>query len=106
MSRPIEARGALNLVAPRCKLKRPFIPLPPDWSLARLMTKHPSQPANPDIARALFLADKIESWGRGIDLIRNACLDYGILAPLFDCDSGGFGARLRSSRRLTPKELR
>jgi len=34
--------------------------LPPDWSLARLMGKHPSQPANPDIARALFLAGKIE----------------------------------------------
>ena len=46
--------------------------LPPDWSLARLMAKHPSQPANPDIARALFLAGQIESWGRGIDLIRNA----------------------------------
>ena len=64
--------------------------LPPDWSLARLMAKHPSQPANPDIARVLFLAGKIESWGRGIDLIRNACLDYGSPAPLFDCDSGGF----------------
>ena len=44
--------------------------LPPDWSLSRLMTKHPSQPANPDIARTLFLAGLIESWGRGIDLIR------------------------------------
>ncbi|MDP1603033.1 MAG: ATP-binding protein, partial [Legionella sp.] len=65
--------------------------LPPDWSLARLMAKHSSQPANPDIARALFLAGKIESWGRGIDLIRNACLDYGSPAPLFDCDSAGFG---------------
>ena len=28
--------------------------------------------------------------GRGIDLIRNACLDYGSPAPLFDCDSVGF----------------
>ena len=64
--------------------------LPPDWSLARLMAKHSSQPANPDIARALFLAGKIESWGRGIDLIRNACLEYGSPAPLFDCDSAGF----------------
>ncbi len=64
--------------------------LPPDWSLARLMSKHSSQPANPDIARALFLAGKIESWGRGIDLIRNTCLGYGSPAPLFDCDSAGF----------------
>jgi ATP-dependent DNA helicase RecG len=64
--------------------------LPPDWSLARMMAKHPSQPANPDIARALFLAGKIESWGRGIDLIRNACLAAAGPAPRFDCDSTGF----------------
>ena len=64
--------------------------LPPDWSLARLMAKHPSQPANPDIASVLFLAGKIESWGRGIDLIRNACLAAACPAPRFDCDSTGF----------------
>ena len=64
--------------------------LPPDGSLARLMAKHPSQPANPDIARALFLAGKIESWGRGIELIRNACLAAAGPAPRFDCDSTGF----------------
>ena len=64
--------------------------LPPDWSLERLMTKHPSQASNPDIARAFFLSGLIESWGRGIDLIRNTCLGYGSLAPLFDCDSTGF----------------
>ena len=64
--------------------------LPPEGSLARLMAKHPSQPANPDIARALFLAGKIESWGRGIDLIRNTCLAAACPAPRFDCDSTGF----------------
>jgi ATP-dependent DNA helicase RecG len=64
--------------------------LPPDWSLARLMAKHSSQPANPDVARALFLAGKIESWGRGIDLIRNTCAAYGSPEPKFDCDSAGF----------------
>ena len=64
--------------------------LPPDWSLARLMAKHPSQPANPDIARALFLAGKIESWGRGIDLIRSACLAAACPEPRFGCGSTGF----------------
>ncbi len=64
--------------------------LPPDWSLARLMTKHPSQPANPDIAHTLFLAGKIEAWGRGIDLIRHTCAAYGSPEPQFACDSAGF----------------
>ena len=64
--------------------------LPPDWSLARLMAKHPSQPANPDIAHTLFLAGLIESWGRGIDLIRQACIAEASPLPKFDCDSTGY----------------
>ena len=64
--------------------------LPPDWSLDRLLTKHASQPANPDIANAFFRAGKIEAWGRGIDLIRNTCLKQGCPAPRFNCDSNGF----------------
>ena len=63
--------------------------LPPDWSLDRLLAKHASQPANPDIANAFFRAGKIESWGRGIDLIRNTCLEQGYPSPHFNCDSNG-----------------
>ena len=64
--------------------------LPPDWSLDRLLSKHASQPANPDIASALFLAGKIESWGRGIELMREACRAEGAPAPKFLCDGNGF----------------
>jgi len=46
------------------------------------MGKHSSQPANPDIARTLFLAGLIESWGRGIDLIRRACIVEGTPAKV------------------------
>jgi ATP-dependent DNA helicase RecG len=53
------------------------------------LSKHPSQPSNPDIAKTLFLAGKIESWGRGIDLIRNACTTHGCPAPRFASDSTG-----------------
>jgi ATP-dependent DNA helicase RecG len=38
----------------------------------------------------LFLAGKIESWGRGIDLIRNTCTAHGSPVPRFECDSTGF----------------
>ena len=63
--------------------------LPVDWSLERLLAKHASQPANPDVANAFFRAGKIESWGRGIDLIRQSCLTLGYPAPRFDCDGSG-----------------
>ena len=33
---------------------------------------------------------EIESWGHGIDLIRNTCAAYGSPEPKFDCDTAGF----------------
>ena len=63
--------------------------LPVDWSLERLLAKHASHPANPDVANAFFRAGKIESWGRGIDLIRDSCLTLGYPAPRFDYDGTG-----------------
>ena len=63
--------------------------LPPDWSLDQLLAKHASQPANPDIANAFFRAGKIEAWGRGVDLIRNTCIEQGYPAPCFSYDSNG-----------------
>ncbi|MDO8262072.1 MAG: ATP-binding protein [Gallionella sp.] len=65
-------------------------PLPPNWTLASLMAKHSSQPANPDIARVFFLSGLIESWGRGIDLICNTCHAYGCPEPKFSSDGAGF----------------
>ena len=64
--------------------------LPPEWSIGRLLAKHASQPSNPAIANAFFLAGKIESWGRGIDLIRNTCERQDCPAPSFASDSAGF----------------
>lgn len=69
--------------------------LPPDWSLEQLLAKHSSQPANPDIANAFFRAGKIESWGRGINLIRNRCLKEGYTANFSGCAKllTGFSAK-------------
>lgn len=55
--------------------------LPDEWTVESLKTKHPSQPYNPDIANALFRAGMIEAWGRGIEKIIQACLEWGALPP-------------------------
>jgi ATP-dependent DNA helicase RecG len=73
--------------------------LPQDWSLDRLLAKHPSQPTNPDIAKTLFLAGKIESLGRGIDLIRHACTAHGSPVPRFAC-------KISASRSCAARMLR
>ena len=62
--------------------------LPPDWTLEQLTAKHASVPYNPDIASVFFRAALLESWGRGIDLIRDACVAHGSPVPEFRWDNG------------------
>ena len=47
--------------------------LPENWSVKKLMEKHSSEPFNPNIAHVYYLAGFIESWGRGIENICQAC---------------------------------
>ena len=63
--------------------------LPPDWNIARLTGKHPSQPYNPDVANAFFRAGMIEAWGRGIERILLACRAAGTPRPKVRFDHGG-----------------
>jgi ATP-dependent DNA helicase RecG len=62
--------------------------LPHDWTAAHFTAKHASAPHNPDIANVFFRAALLESWGRGIDLIRDACRRHGFPKPEFRWDSG------------------
>jgi putative transcriptional regulator len=64
--------------------------LPQDWTVAKLKTKHPSRPYNPDIANAFFRAGLIESWGRGTIKIINEMRKAQLPAPNFKYDDRGF----------------
>lgn len=55
--------------------------LPPDWTIEKLLGKHASVPFNPDVANVFFRAGMIESWGRGIERIMEACQDAGTPEP-------------------------
>lgn len=55
--------------------------LPESWTAQYLLGKHSSQPFNPSIAHAFYLAGFIESWGRGIEKICNVCNQDGIPQP-------------------------
>ena len=63
--------------------------LPPDWSVEKLLGKHASEPYNPDIANAFFRAGLIESWGRGIERIFEACHEAGTPEPLLRAETTG-----------------
>ena len=55
--------------------------LPSGWTLETLIGKHRSKPFNPNIANGFFRAGFIETWGRGIEKICEACKNYGTKLP-------------------------
>lgn len=60
--------------------------LPENWTLEKLMGKHASAPFNPSIANVFYLAGFIESWGRGIEKICNACEEDGVPQPEYEIE--------------------
>jgi ATP-dependent DNA helicase RecG len=76
--------------------------LPLDWTLEKLLGKHPSCPFNPLLASAFFRAGYIESWGRGIEKIERECREHGIDAPLYDSSMSG----LMLTFQANPQHLR
>ena len=63
--------------------------LPEGWTIDDFMRPHRSCPYNPDIAYAFFRAGEIESWGRGIERIVEACKAVGCPSPEFRFDGTG-----------------
>lgn len=86
-------------------------PLQQGWTIAKLRGKHASQPPNPDIANAFFRAGMIESWGLGIEKMRQACLNRRMPAPKLREEAEGlwieFGFPVSAETRVqTPVQTR
>ncbi|CAK7035927.1 MAG: hypothetical protein BACD_00109 [Bacteroides rodentium] len=62
--------------------------LPDNWTAESLMKKHASRPYNPNIANVFYLAGFIESWGRGIEKICDACRRDSLPLPEFTVNPG------------------
>ena len=62
--------------------------LPENWTIDSLMSKHASRPYNPSIANVYYLAGLIESWGRGIEKICQACEEDGSPLPEYTIHPG------------------
>jgi ATP-dependent DNA helicase RecG len=63
--------------------------LSPEWTVERLLSKHASAPFNPDVANAFFRGGQIESWGRGIERMVQACLAAGLPPPVLQLEHAG-----------------
>ena len=76
-------------------------PLPEEISLDELLGVHASHPRNPLIADACFKAGYIDTWGRGISKITEACQQVGLPYPSFEEAENGIRVTLFSAS--TPK---
>lgn len=72
--------------------------LPEDWTTDHLMSKHASRPYNPSIANVYYLAGFIESWGRGIEKICQACKADGSPIPEYDIHPGDIMIKFTASK--------
>lgn len=79
--------------------------LPDDWTVEKLLDKHPSEPYNPDIANTFFRAGYIESWGRGMKKIIDECTNAGLHEPSFDFDANGLMVEFKGKQVVAPEEM-
>ena len=64
--------------------------LPNGWTSEYLLEKHSSQPHNPDISNAFFRVGYIEAWGRGMDKMKNQCIEAKIPIPTISAKGHDF----------------
>ncbi len=69
--------------------------LPDELTVERLFEAHESIPRNPLIAEVCYKAGYIDSWGRGVEKISEACKEAHLAAPIFIERSGGILVELQ-----------
>jgi ATP-dependent DNA helicase RecG len=77
--------------------------LPPAWIVEKLLGKQASVPFDPDLASVFFRTGMIESWGRGIERILQACRDAGTPPSEVTYEPGG---RWVMFHYLSPHQVR
>ena len=77
-------------------------PLPDGLTVRKLFQTHESLPRNPLIAEVCYKAGYIDSWGRGIEKITEACRQAGLGKPAIKQRTGGVAFELTKTPPKTP----
>ena len=78
--------------------------LPEGWNVETLMKPHDSIPYNPDIANVFYRAGYIETWGRGIQKICDACRELGTEMPRYELIGNGIRVHFAALRSALIEE--
>ncbi len=74
------------------------------WTVQTLMEPHVSEPYNPDIANVFYRAGYIEHWGRGIEMICDACKELGTEPPVYQLIGHGLRVHFKALRSALIEE--
>jgi len=78
--------------------------LPEELTIEQLFQVHESIPRNPLLAEVCYKAGYIDSWGRGVEKISDACKDAHLPPPKFIERSGGLLVELTSKPTSTTQK--
>ncbi|NLA43760.1 winged helix-turn-helix transcriptional regulator [Candidatus Saccharibacteria bacterium] len=79
--------------------------LPVELTIEKLFREHESFPRNPLIADVCYKAGYIDSWGRGIEKIKDACKQAGRPNPIISERNGGIEIELFKSKLETTAKV-
>lgn len=79
--------------------------LPLGWSAQTLLERHQSKPYNPDIANVFFRAGYVESWGRGIQKVCEACEKHGNPPPIYSIIGECMTVELKTTKLQETKSI-
>ena len=71
--------------------------LPEELIIQKLFEPHESVPRNPLIAEVCYKVGYIDSWGRGVEKITDACEQAGLPVPIIVERTGGIAVELSKS---------
>lgn len=74
--------------------------LPEGFTIDTLLGNHTSKPRNKNIANVFFLAGFIETWGRGIDKMREGLCKANLPEPCFEEHCGGLLVTIKRSKSI------
>ena len=72
---------------------------PPNFNLAETRAVMQSIPYNPIIAKALYYRGLFENWGRGIELVKEECVEAGLPEPTFVSEQGAVVVTIKYQKK-------
>ena len=67
-----------------------------NWTVKKIVSENLSHANNPLLAKAFFLTGMVETWGRGIEKMKEDCKNYGVPSPILSGTKVSFRVQFKN----------